>query len=72
MGSDDPVSYSQPRGTHVSLAVESVDEARRIYNALAEGGHAGMPFETTFWSPGFGMLRDRFGTLWMINTKVKA
>jgi PhnB protein len=27
-----------------------------------------MPFGKTFWSPGFGMLVDRFGTPWMVNT----
>jgi PhnB protein len=26
-----------------------------------------MPFAQTFWSPGFGMVVDRFGTPWMIN-----
>ena len=26
-----------------------------------------MPFGKTFWSPGFGMLKDRFGTPWMVN-----
>lgn len=26
-----------------------------------------MPFQKTFWSPGFGMVDDRFGIGWMIN-----
>ena len=26
-----------------------------------------MPLTKTFWSPCFGMLRDRFGVGWMIN-----
>ena len=26
-----------------------------------------MPFGATFWSPGFGMVTDRFGTPWMVN-----
>ncbi|MBA3949587.1 MAG: VOC family protein [Acidobacteria bacterium] len=72
MGSDDPISYAKPRGVHVSIAVESVDEARRLYDALSEGGHAGVPFAATFWSPGFGMLTDKFGIPWMVNTHTKA
>lgn len=28
-----------------------------------------MPIATTFWSPRFGMLTDRFGTPWMITTE---
>ena len=69
MGSDDPVSYAKPRGVHVSVAVGSVDEGKRLYAALSEGGEASMPFSPTFWSPGFGMLTDKFGIPWMINTK---
>jgi PhnB protein len=38
-----------------------------MYGALSEGGQATMPFQETFWSPGFGMLTDRFGTPWMVN-----
>jgi PhnB protein len=26
-----------------------------------------MPFAATFWSPGFGMVTDRFGIPWMVN-----
>jgi PhnB protein len=28
-----------------------------------------MPFQKTFWSEGFGMFTDRFGTPWMVNTE---
>jgi PhnB protein len=31
-----------------------------------------MPFEKTFWSPGFGMVVDRFGTPWMVNCEPAA
>ncbi len=26
-----------------------------------------MPLDTTFWSPRFGMLTDKFGIKWMLN-----
>jgi PhnB protein len=26
-----------------------------------------MPFQKTFWSPGFGMVVDRYDIPWMIN-----
>lgn len=42
-------------------------EARRIFAALAEGGSVIMDYQPTFWSDGFGMLKDRFGTHWMIS-----
>ena len=28
-----------------------------------------MPFAKTFFSPGFGMVNDRFGIKWMVYTK---
>ena len=43
-------------------------EAERVFNSLSDGGNVIMPFEQTFWSPGFGMCTDRFGTPWMVNT----
>ena len=68
MGSDaPPPHYSKPQGTSVSISLPSMTDAQRIFNALAEGGTVTMPFEKTFWSPGFGMLTDRYGTPWMVN-----
>jgi PhnB protein len=55
-------------GFSVAYHSEDAAEARRVFDALAEGGVTTMPFAETFWSPGFGMLTDRFGTPWMINT----
>jgi PhnB protein len=31
-----------------------------------------MPFQKTFWSPGFGMAVDRFGIPWIVNTEQAA
>jgi PhnB protein len=69
MGSDAAGSEPgvSPRDMHVSVSVRAAD-AERIFTALAEGGRVTMPFEKTFWSPGFGMVVDRFGTAWMVNT----
>jgi PhnB protein len=39
----------------------------RLFSARSDGGRVNMPYEKTFWSPGFAMLVDRFGTPWMIN-----
>ena len=41
-------------------------EAKRVYEALSAGGEASMPLTKTFFSPAFGMLRDRFGVNWMV------
>jgi PhnB protein len=62
-----PNDYERPRGFFVALTLEGTDRARGIFAALAEGGEVGMPFQATFWSPGFGVLVDRFGIPWEVN-----
>lgn len=51
-----------------ALSIEAVDEAdaRRKFDAMVAGGQVTMPLGRTFWSPCFGMLKDRFGVHWMI------
>ncbi len=70
MGADAPPGrYQEPKGMNLSLHFKDKAEAERIFKALAEGGSVTMPFEKTFWSPGFGMCVDKFGVPWMINTE---
>jgi PhnB protein len=64
-----PDAYPGMNGFRVSLSYPTVAEANRIFDALADGGSIQVPFEKTFWSPGFGMLTDRFGTPWMVGSE---
>ena len=67
MGSDVPPDRFQPmRSVYLSLGVDSSAEAERIHALLAEGGEVFMPMGETFFAFRFSMLRDRFGTSWMI------
>jgi PhnB protein len=67
MGSDVPPDRFQPmRSVYLSLDVDSDAEAERIFKLLTEGGEVFMPMAETFFAFRFGMLRDRFGTSWMI------
>ena len=50
----------------LSLTFETDAEAKRAYDALAEGGEADMPLTKSFFATSFGMLRDRFGVNWML------
>jgi PhnB protein len=61
-------SYQRPQGFFVTLTVAEIVSAREIFRALSQGGIVQLPFEKTFWSPGFGVLVDRFGIPWEINT----
>ncbi|WP_404299369.1 VOC family protein [Alicycliphilus denitrificans] len=64
--------YQAPQGLWVSIQAADVAEGQRLFDALAQGGQTAMPFAATFWSPGFGMARDRFGTPWMVNVVAQA
>jgi PhnB protein len=67
MGADIPPERFQPmRSAYLSLIVDSNSEAERIYTILSDGGQIFMPMQETFFAFRFGMLRDKFGTSWMI------
>jgi len=53
----------------LSIAVPEEGDAKRIFDALSEGGQVRMPLGKTFWSPCFGMLEDKFGVGWMISVE---
>lgn len=44
---------------------------RAIFDQLAVGGAIIDSFKATFFSPGFGMVQDKFGTHWIISTLPK-
>ena len=54
------------QGFSLSLAVANETEAKRVFDALSDGGQVRMPLTKTFWSPCFGMVADRFGVGWMV------
>ncbi len=65
MGAD--VAQAEPmRSAYLSLSLESEEDAERIYALLADGGQIFMKMEKTPFANRFAMLRDRFGTSWML------
>ena len=67
MAADVPPERFQPmRSAYLSLSVDSIEEAERIHAVLSDGGQIFMPMEETFFAYRFSMLRDKFGTSWMI------
>ena len=65
MGADIP-SAEPMRSAYLTLSVESDDEGERLYALLSDGGQIFMKMEETFFASRFAMLRDRFGTSWML------
>ena len=67
IGNDVPPQYFKPvRSSYLYLAVDSAEEAERIYGILEKDGEVGTPIAETFFASRFAQLRDRFGTLWSI------
>lgn len=67
LGADIPPDRFQPmRSAYLTLSLASVEEAERVYRLLTDGGEIFMKLEETFFAKRFAMLRDRFGTSWMI------
>ncbi len=67
LGCDRPPQFKGPvGGFYVSLAVERVADAERIFAALSAGGEVRTPLQQTFFAARFAMLADRFGVPWMV------
>jgi PhnB protein len=67
MGADIPPGRFQPmRSAYLTLILTSNEEAERVYDLLSNGGEIFMPMEETFFAFRSAMLRDRFGTSWML------
>jgi len=68
MASDDPTTadFGPVQGMMVSYDAADVADAKRVFDALGEGGSVTEPLAPTFFSDAFGMCVDRFGTPWMI------
>ena len=67
LGADIPRDRFQPmRSAYLTLIVNSTAEAERVYALLSEGGEIFMKMQETFFAFRFAMLRDKFGTSWMI------
>lgn len=71
MGSDFPPGFKGDPQMAVSVMQSTADvpEAQRIFDLLCTGGTVLHPFGPSFFSPGFGMVKDKFGTHWIISAE---
>jgi len=67
--SDGPGNAPLTKGGAVSIALDfdDVDEARRMFDALATSGNAIQPLMDAPWGALFGVVEDEFGISWMFN-----
>jgi PhnB protein len=65
MGAD--IAQAEPmRSAYLSLSLDSAEDAERTYALLTDGGEVFMKMAQTPFANRFAMLRDRFGTSWML------
>jgi PhnB protein len=65
MGADIP-NAEPMQSAYLTLTSDTAEEAERVYALLSEGGQIFMKMEKTFFANRFAMLRDKFGTSWML------
>jgi PhnB protein len=56
--------------TTINLEPDTLEETRRLFDALAEGATDVAPLTEQFWGSTWGCLLDRYGIRWMFNGPV--
>ncbi|MCW9705521.1 VOC family protein [Fodinibius salsisoli] len=59
-------SYDPGNNFYINLEAESLDETKRLFHDLSDGGEVEMPLEEPEWAELFGMVIDKYGTRWMV------
>lgn len=59
--------YEGVKGAHVSINVDTPEEAERVFKDMTKDATVIMPLEPTFWAQRFGIFQDQFGVSWMVN-----
>ncbi|TDQ41141.1 VOC family protein [Aureibacillus halotolerans] len=71
MLSDNYPGMAYQLGDQVSVCIitNSKEDSEALFNALADEGTIHMAFQETFWSPGYGIVTDKFGVNFQISTE---
>lgn len=70
MGVDIPGAEPM-RSAYLTLRFDTAGAAEQAYALLSDGGQIFMKMEETFFASRFAMLRDKFGTSWMLLHETK-
>ncbi|WP_452224035.1 VOC family protein [Lacinutrix chionoecetis] len=61
---DTPINHGNQ--IHMSVDVNTADEAKKLFNALSKGGQVHHNFREREWGH-FGRCSDKYGIGWMVN-----
>lgn len=73
MAYDVPASQSYEQGDksmYVSVRGDSADEITGLWSKLVEGSSIVEDLAPSFFSPAYGMLKDKFGVVWVLDVAV--
>ncbi len=65
MGADIP-NAEPMRSAYLALRLDSAEKAEQVYELLSKEGTIFMKIEKTNFANRFAMLRDKFGTSWLL------
>lgn len=71
--SDNGAEHAYIQGTNMTacVQVDTVEEARSIFQKLEAGAQRiDLPMGETPWSPAYGIVVDKFGMTWQVNTDI--
>lgn len=75
MGTDAPESMgfnlNFGDNVHIMLEPDTMVEAKKLFNALSEGGKVTMELQHMFWGAYYGSCTDKYGIQWMFNCNEK-
>ena len=54
----------------VSVRGDSAEEVKPLWERLSDGATVVLPLAPAHWSPLYGMLKDRFGVVWVLDVAV--
>jgi len=69
MATDGGGCQGEAKGFHgfsLTIALDSVPDAERVFKELSAGGQVSMPLMETFFAKTFGVFSDKFGVPWMV------
>ncbi|RJX39958.1 VOC family protein [Paenibacillus pinisoli] len=74
MFSDAPGGSAIEAGKRVTICITTndVEQSKRIYEAVRQGGQVNMPFSEESFSPGFADVTDKFGVTFQIYTEIQS
>lgn len=53
----------------ICISTNDADQAKKMFEALSDGGQVEMPLQETFFSPAYGSVVDKFGVYFQVFTQ---